>query len=97
MLSIWNTLFLNTLNTHAPIKENVFETQRLPGLLLKSKSLCFERDNLKKKLLYQKLVALGNFTRKHGIKQTIKFVKLSEITISRILIQVKVTQQRLGR
>jgi hypothetical protein len=59
----------------------------------------FERDNLKKKATVSKstVVALGSFTKKHGIKQTIKFGKRSEIIISRILIQVKVTQKQLGR
>jgi hypothetical protein len=37
------------------------------------------------------------FTKKHGIKQTIKFGKLSEIIISRILIEVKVTPKQIGR
>jgi hypothetical protein len=54
MLSTWNTLFLNTLNTHAPIKRKRVRNTEAPWINPEIKRLMFERDNLKKKATVSK-------------------------------------------
>jgi hypothetical protein len=55
-----------------------------PWITPEIKKLVFERDHLlkKKATVSKTIVALGSLTKKHGIKQTIKFRKPSEIIIS---------------
>ena len=49
MLSIWNTLFLNTLNSHTPVKRKCFRNMEAPWITPEIKEAMFKRDNLKKK------------------------------------------------
>lgn len=68
MLSIWNTLFPNTLNSHASVKRKRRSSIEAPWITTEIRKAMFERDNFKKKQLYQKPVALGRFSGKHRIE-----------------------------
>ena len=54
MLCVWKTLFLDTLNTHAPVKTKRVRNVAAPWITPQLKKLMFYRDNLKKKAIISK-------------------------------------------
>ena len=98
MLSTWNTLFLNTLNTHAPIKRKRVRNTEAPWITPEIKKLMFERDNLKKKATVSKTSRSWGLYQKARNKTNNKIQEAKRsYHISNINTSIKVTQKQLGR